>query len=49
MKKITLYLLLLVFVLSNQRSIAQSINNWQIKKESEVSKTRNKINKKKPT
>ena len=45
MKKIT-YLSFFIVVLINQLSIAQSINNWQLKKESEVSKTRLKIDKK---
>ncbi|NDP27901.1 MAG: T9SS sorting signal type C domain-containing protein [Flavobacterium sp.] len=45
MKKIT-YLTLFIIVFFNQISIAQSINNWQIKKESEVSKTRLKLDKK---
>jgi hypothetical protein len=45
MKKYT-YLLLIIIIFFNHRSFAQSINNWQVKKESEVSKTRLKIDKK---
>ena len=45
MKRIT-YLSFFIVVLFNQLSIAQSINNWTAKKETEVSKTRLKIDKK---
>ena len=45
MKRIT-YLSLIIIVFFNQLSFAQSSNNWSIKKESEVSKTRLKIDKK---
>lgn len=45
MKKFT-YLLLIIILFFNHRSFAQSINNWQATKESEVSKTRLKIDKK---
>ena len=45
MKKYT-YLLLIIIIFFNHRSFAQSINNWQTTKESEVSKTRFKIDKK---
>jgi hypothetical protein len=45
MKKITLIIILL-FIGINQTMNSQSINNWQVKKESEVSKTRLKIDKK---
>lgn len=46
MKKST-YLSLIIIIFLKQLSFGQSINNWQIKKESEVSKTRLKIDKKK--
>ena len=45
MKKIT-YLLLVIIIFFDQLSFAQSINNWQSKKGSEVSKTRLKIDRK---
>jgi hypothetical protein len=45
MKKYT-YLLLIIIIFFNYRSFAQSINNWQVTKESEVYKTRLKIDKK---
>ncbi|WP_396185856.1 reprolysin-like metallopeptidase [Flavobacterium sp.] len=45
MKKYT-YLLLIIIIFFNHRSFAQSINNWQVTKESEVYKTRLKIDKK---
>ncbi len=45
MKKCT-YLVLIIIIFFNHRSFAQSINNWQATKESEVSKTRLKIDKK---
>jgi trimeric autotransporter adhesin len=45
MKKYT-YFLLIIIIFFNHRSFAQSINNWQVTKESEVYKTRLKIDKK---
>jgi hypothetical protein len=45
MKRIP-YLLLIIIIFFNQVSFAQSTNNWSIKKESEVSKTRLKTDKK---
>jgi hypothetical protein len=45
MKKIT-YLMLFIVVFFNQLTTAQSINNWSVKKESEVSKTRLKLDRK---
>ena len=45
MTRIT-YLLLIIIIFFDQLSFAQSTNNWSVKKESEVSKTRLRIDKK---